>query len=231
MKILSIDTSSKICGVAILDDTKLLKEVSQDNGLTHSETLMPIIKDTLEELNLSLKDIELILCDKGPGSFTGIRIGVATTKAFSDSLDIKSIGVSSLEALAYNVKEDGVICSLIDAKNKNVYVGIFEKIGDNFLLRRDFSAENIIDVLNELKDTKYCTTFVGDGAIAYKEIINTHLPSKCKFIDNNNISAYNLGLAGLKNFNDGNLNDVLPLYLRKPQAERNLEEKLKSEAN
>ena len=231
MKILSIDTSSKICGVAILDDTKLLKEVSQDNGLTHSETLMPIIKDTLEELNLSLKDIELIVCDKGPGSFTGIRIGVATTKAFSDSLDIKSIGVSSLEALAYNVKEDGVICSLIDAKNKNVYVGIFEKIGDNFLLRRDFSAENIIDVLNELKDTKYCTTFVGDGAIAYKEIINTHLPSKCKFIDNNNISAYNLGLAGLKNFNDGNLNDVLPLYLRKPQAERNLEEKLKSEAN
>ncbi len=231
MKILSIDTSSKICGVAILDDTKLLKEVSQDNGLTHSETLMPIIKDTLEELNLSLKDIELIVCDKGPGSFTGIRIGVATTKAFSDSLDIKSIGVSSLEALAYNVKEDGVICSLIDAKNKNVYVGIFEKIGDNFLLRRDFSAENIIDVLNELKDTKYCTTFVGDGAIAYKEIINTHLPSKCKFIDNNDISAYNLGLAGLKNFNDGNLNDVLPLYLRKPQAERNLEEKLKSEAN
>lgn len=231
MKILSIDTSSKICGVAILDDTKLLKEVSQDNGLTHSETLMPIIKDTLEELNLSLKDIELIVCDKGPGSFTGIRIGVATTKAFSDSLDIKSIGVSSLEALAYNVKEDGVICSLIDAKNNNVYVGIFEKIGDNFLLRRDFSAENIIDVLNELKDTKYCTTFVGDGAIAYKEIINTHLPSKCKFIDNNDISAYNLGLAGLKNFNDGNLNDVLPLYLRKPQAERNLEEKLKSEAN
>ena len=121
MKILSIDTSSKICGVAVLEDGNLLKEILQDNGLTHSETLMPIIKNTLESLNLSLNDIDLIVCDKGPGSFTGIRIGVATTKAFSDSLGIPAIGVSSLETLAYNVQDNGVICSLIDAKNDNVY--------------------------------------------------------------------------------------------------------------
>ena len=92
MKILSIDTSSKICGVAVLEDNNLIKEVAQDNGLTHSETLMPIIKETLEEVSLSLNDIDLIVCDKGPGSFTGIRIGVATAKAFSDSLNIQGIG-------------------------------------------------------------------------------------------------------------------------------------------
>lgn len=102
MKILSIETSSKICGVAVLEDTTILKEISLDNGLTHSETLMPIIKQILDNLNLSLKDIDLIVCDKGPGSFTGIRIGIATAKAFSDSLDIPSIGISSLEALCYN---------------------------------------------------------------------------------------------------------------------------------
>lgn len=91
MKILSIETSSNLCGVAILDDTTILKEISLDNGLTHSETLMPIIKEAFDSLNLDLKDIDLIVCDKGPGSFTGIRIGVATAKAFSDSFDIPAV--------------------------------------------------------------------------------------------------------------------------------------------
>lgn len=226
MKILSIDTSSNICGIAVLEDANLLKEISQNNGLTHSETLMPIIKNTLEKLNIALKDIDLIICDKGPGSFTGIRIGVATAKAFSDSLDIKSVGISSLEALAYNVKNNGVICSLIDAKNNNVYVGVFENIDGNYILRRNFSTENINDLLSEFKDTEYSITFVGDGAINYKEIISSALPSKYIFTENNNLSAYNLGLAGLSHFNNEDYTDLNPLYLRKPQAERMLESKL-----
>ena len=225
MKILSIDTSSKICGVAVLEDTKQIKEISQNNGLTHSETLMPIIKNTLSEVNLTLNDIDLIVCDKGPGSFTGIRIGVATAKAFSDSLDIQAIGITSLEALAYNIQNDGVICSLIDAKNDNVYVGIFEKIDEQYILKRNFSAESISDVLNELKDAEYTTTFVGDGAIQYKEKILEVLPNS-NFVDNNDISAYNMGLAGFNHFKCKDFPDVLPLYLRKPQAERMLEEKL-----
>lgn len=230
MKILSIDTSSKICGVAVLEDTQLIKEISQDNGLTHSETLMPIIKNILAEINLNLSDIDLIVCDKGPGSFTGIRIGVATAKAFSDSLNIQTIGISSLEALAYNVQNDGVICSLIDAKNDNVYAGVFEKINDQYLLRRNFSAENISDTLNELRDAQYPVIFVGDGAITYKNKIIEALPQS-KFIENNDLSAYKLGLAGLKHFKDGDIQDVLPLYLRKPQAERQLEEAIKKQTN
>ena len=226
MKILSIDTSSNICGIAVLEDANLLKEISQNNGLTHSETLMPIIKNTLENLNISLKDIDLIVCDKGPGSFTGIRIGVATTKAFSDSLGIKSIGISSLEALAYNIKSNGIICSLIDAKNDNVYSGVFENIDGNYILRRNFSTENINDLLSEFKDSEYSITFVGDGAINYKEIISSTLPNKCIFTENNNLSAYNLGLAGLVHFNNEDYTDLNPLYLRKPQAERMLESKL-----
>ena len=225
MKILSIDTSSKICGIAILEDNKLIKEILQDNGLTHSETLMPIIKETLENLSLTLSDIDLIVCDKGPGSFTGIRIGVATTKAFSDSLNIPSIGISSLEALAYNVQEDGVICSLIDAKNENVYVGVFEKIDKNYILRRNLSAENISDILNEFKNVEYQVTFVGDGALAYKNKILEALPNS-NFVEKNDLSAFNLGLAGLKPFQNEDFQDVLPLYLRKPQAERQLEELL-----
>ena len=225
MKILSIDTSSNICGIAILEDTHLLKEISQNNGLTHSETLMPNIKELLDSINLSLNNIDLIVCDKGPGSFTGIRIGIATAKAFSDSLNIQAIGISSLEALAYNVKENGVICSLIDAKNDNVYASVFESINGVYRLRRKFSTENINDLLKDFADSEYSITFVGDGAINYKSIITSALPSKCNFIDNNYLSAYNLALAGLSHFNNEQYDDVSPLYLRKPQAERLLENK------
>ncbi len=225
MKILSIDTSSRLCGIAVLENENIIKEVSQNNGLTHSETLMPIIKESLEHLNLNLHDIDLLVCDKGPGSFTGIRIGVATVKAFSDSLNIQAIGISSLEALAYNVKENGVICSLIDAKNDNVYVSVFENINGNYILRRNYSAENINDLLDELKIVEYSITFVGDGAVNYKSIITSALPNKCSFIENNTLSAYNLGLAGLSHYKKEQFDDVAPLYLRKPQAERMLENK------
>ena len=225
MKILSIDTSSKICGVAVLEGTSLIKEVSQDNGLTHSETLMPIIKEILDSINMSLNDINLIVCDKGPGSFTGIRIGVATAKAFSDSLNIGEIGISSLEALAYNVKTTGVICSLIDAKNDNVYAGVFENIDGDYISRRNFSCENISDLLDEFIDSEYSVTFVGDGAVNYKEKIISVLGKNCNFVENNDLSSFNLGLAGLAHFKKEDFCDVIPLYLRKPQAERMLENK------
>ena len=225
MKILSIDTSSKICGVAVLENELLLNEIIQDNGLSHSEKLMPMIKDVLEKTNITLNDIDLIVCDKGPGSFTGIRIGVATAKAFSDSKNIQTIGISSLEALAYNVKTDGIICSLIDAKNDNAYVGVFEKINKKYLLRRNFSCENISDLLNEFKDVENSVSFVGDGAITYKDKIISELNSKCNFAENNDLSSFNLALAGYSHFKEQDFCDVTPLYLRKPQAERMLEKK------
>lgn len=225
MKILSIDTSSKICAVAILEDNQLLKEHSENSGLTHSEKLMPIIKNLLSESDLTLSDIDLIVCDKGPGSFTGIRIGVATVKAFADSLDIKTVGISSLEALAYNVENSCVICSLIDAKNDNVYVSVFENIDGTYILRRNFSTENIFDILAELKVATYPITFVGDGAISYRDKILNVLPNSI-FVDNNDLSAYNLGLAGLRHFENDEFDEVLPLYLRKPQAEKQLENKI-----
>ncbi len=224
MKILSIDTSSSICGIALLEDDRIIKEISQNNGLTHSETLMPLIQNLFTSQNMQLKDIDLIVCDKGPGSFTGIRIGIATAKAFSDSLNINLIGISSLEALAYNVKENGVICALIDAKNDNVYVGVFENIDGNYILRRNFSVENIYDILKELQIPTYPITFVGDGAIAYKKQIMDHI-SDIRFSEKNELSAYSLGLAGYVHFKNGDSDDLLPLYLRKPQAERMLEEK------
>lgn len=227
MKILSIDTSSNICDVAVLEDTKLLKEISQNNGLTHSESLIPNIKNLLENLNIKLKDIDLIVCDKGPGSFTGIRIGIATAKGFSDSLNIPAIGISSLETLAYNIKEDCTICSMIDAKKSNAYYGIFKKNDNQYLLQQDLSVNSLSDILSILSRYNEPITFVGDGAINYKNIILDTLPHS-QFVENNYLSAYNLGLIGFYNYKNNKICDLLPLYLRKPQAERMLEDKLKN---
>ena len=217
MKILCMDTSSTLCSVAVLEDTTLINKLELNNGLTHSESLMPLIKKVLDESNLSLKDIDLLVTDIGPGSFTGIRIGVSTVKAFSDSLNIPCIGISSLEILAYNIKDDGLICSTIDCKNDNCYCALYELNSGNYTVLEEPKAESIEDVLN-LLNTKYSNKhicFVGDG------------------IRENSISNYlnieNLGIAGFKKFVSYNNigEDVLPMYLKKPQAEEQLEEKMK----
>lgn len=219
MKILCIDTSSTLCSVAILDDTKLINKIELNNGLTHSETLMPLIKKILEESNLFLTDINLLVSDIGPGSFTGIRIGVSTVKAFSDSLNIPCVGISSLEVLAYNVKNDGLICSTIDCKNDNCYFALYELVDGVYNILESPKSDSVENVLN-LLNTKYSDKsiyFVGDG-----------IPSKS--IDNT-LDVLNLGIAGFKKFisNNNVSEDILPMYLKKPQAQRQLEEKLKQE--
>lgn len=229
MKILSINTSSNICGASVLENSTLLKQINQDNGLTHSETLMPIIKNLFQSLNLTLNDIELIICDKGPGSFTGIRIGIATAKAFSDSLNIPTIGVSSLEGLAYNVQENSLICPLIDARKNNCYWALFEKSENKYTKIFDFDIENINNILNKLANLNQKITFVGDGLANFYNEISLAIPNS-SFSENNSLSAYNIGLAGyyhFKNESNTSAKPLLPMYLRKPQAEIQLDNKLK----
>ena len=104
MKILAIETSSKICGACLCEDDRVLDKLEIDNGLTHSQNLMPLIQNLLEKNSLKIPEIDAFVCDIGPGSFTGIRIGVATAMAFVDcSENAKFTGVNSLETLAYNI--------------------------------------------------------------------------------------------------------------------------------
>ena len=224
MKILSIDTASNICTVALLKDKTCIKELIVNDARNHSEKIMPLIEQLFEETKTCLKDINLIVCDKGPGSFTGIRIGTGTVLAFRDSLNIDCIGISSLEALAYNTNSEGLICSLIDAKNNNVYYGLFKVKNSNYTKIGDFCFKNINDIVELLSSYSEPITFVGDGAVSYKNFITSNFKN-CNFCEKNDLSSYSLGCAGYDNYNKGIKDDVMPLYLRKSQAERALEEK------
>lgn len=235
MKILAVDTSSKLCSVAILEDTNLIKKIKLDNGLTHSETLMPLIQQLLNECSLSLNNIDLLVSDVGPGSFTGIRIGVSSCKAFSDSLNIPCVGISSLEVLAYNIQNDGIICSTIDCKNNNCYFALYELNSGNYNVLVEPCAKSVNDVLDLLNSQYYnkCISFVGDGIPSEKlhSIYDNNADSE---VTKNIISSYlnveNLGTAGYKKFINNNTvgEEILPLYLKKPQAQIQLEEKLKA---
>lgn len=228
MKILSIDTASNLCTVAVLEDENCIKEIIVDDARNHSEKIMPVIEQVLNETNLNLKDIDLIVCDRGPGSFTGIRIGIGTVLAFQDCLNLPCIGISSLEALAYNVNQDGLICSLIDAKNDNVYFGLFKLVNNEYTQIGYLEFKTIADVISLLKQYSTPIAFVGDGAIVHKDIL-TNTFCDCTFCDKNELSSYSLGIAGLNAYKKGIQTSVMPLYLRKSQAERALEEKSQKE--
>ena len=222
MKILSIDTSSNICGVAILEDENLIKEINLDDGLTHSESLMPTIDQIFKDTRLQLKSIDLLVVDKGPGSFTGIRIGSSTVMAFADSLGIPTVGISSLEALAHNIETNGIICSLIDAKNSNCYCGIYELKDGSYALLQPFFAEHIDEIIKDLNKYNEPICFVGSGAVVNKDLLLKNFQDST-FSNNNNLSAYKLGIAGFKSYKENNYEDAVPLYLRKSQAERMLD--------
>ena len=213
---------------------------------------MPMIDEAFRKTGLSLDDIKLLVCGLGPGSFTGVRIGIATSKAFADSKNLNCVGVSSLEALAYNLNKEGYICSLIDAGHDNVYAGLFNIVNQNSLLQTlesDFAFLNLKDdntnlnsnvLLNFLeKNSKVKLNgseiyFVGNATVIYKNLLQSLCFENGKEIilaqnSQNIISSISIAKAGYtkyKNGNYGNSNILSPIYLRKSQAELALEEKI-----
>lgn len=231
MKILSIDTSSNVCSVAILEDKKVIKEITNEDGNTHSVKLMPQIEQIFKETNLTLKDIDLLACDKGPGSFTGIRIGISTIKAFCDVYDTKSVCICSLMALVYNTDFNGYICSLIDAKNDNVYFALFDNTNGQYKKIREYCCENINSITEILKVCNKEVFFVGNGSIVYKDVLESVLKENAIFADEDNLHKLNATSLGIAAFDiiSNNLYseefNLSPLYLRPSNAERELMEK------
>ena len=231
MIVLSIDSSSKVATVAILKDDVLLGEYILNDKREHSVILMPLIENLLKECNLSIDDIDGYVVSKGPGSFTGLRIGMATIKGMSFGNNKPYISISSLDALAYNlISFNGIICPIMDALRENVYTALYKNNNDSLEKIMDYTALDIDELVNLLKDKNEEVIFVGDGLYKHKKYICDNFP-KAHFapVHLNIIRASSLGELGLNLLKNGICDDSnsAPIYLKKPQAERELERRLK----
>ena len=239
MKILALGTSGKNCTIAISEDKKVIKELNINTGLTHSETLLPNIDSIFKETNLSLSDIDAYAVSVGPGSFTGIRIGIATIKGICLGANKPVLAVPSLLALAYNVKDfNGYIVSCIDAKNDNVYAKIYNssngQINDitcdsQVKIENDYIVDNVASLIHNISLLDKNIMIVGDGVNLLKEkSITNNNGYSIEFAENNLCLEYasSISSCAFDLYTKGEVTDgvhLSPLYLKKSQAERELE--------
>ena len=233
MKILAFDTSAKVASVALTDGTKLLGVSNIDNGLTQSELVLPMAEDLLRRLGLGFSDIDLYAVTVGPGSFTGVRIGVATVKGIAFGRDIPTAPVSTLEALAENAAGlSGLVVPCMDARRGQFYTATFassESGIERLTPDRAISAEELAEELRSYEGNIYIT---GDGyEVAHKLLgaLGVRLAVTPELIRLQN--AASIAKVALRMYERGECvseRDLAPTYLRLPQAER---ERLEREAN
>jgi tRNA threonylcarbamoyladenosine biosynthesis protein TsaB len=224
MKILAIDTSALTASAAILSDDTIVGEMSVTTTLTHSQTIMPMIDDLLSKASLSIGDIDVFACSEGPGSFTGLRIGIGTIKGLAYGLGKKVRAVSTLEALAYNIPHtDAIICPIMDARRAQVYNALYKLEGDKLICTEPPRALDIEELCASLTEK---TIFVGDGVNVYKERISALMGNRALFAGANSVlqRAASVAVAALSK-EDVDPASLTAVYLRKPQAEREREEK------
>jgi len=223
VNILMIDTSGPACGTAILKEGKLIYEASLEIGMTHSQRLMPMVDAALSMTGMKIEEIDLFGAVVGPGSFTGVRIGVSTVKALAHAQGKPCIGIDALEALALNVPEfDGVVCPILDARAQQVYGAIFEPGLPPQRLCED-TAEKLTAFLDRVKETGKRAIFVGDGVKVSEKAIREQLGDRAAFAPAQHIGLRAGCAAMLAQKYAGQAQDyvtLLPLYLRAPQAER-----------
>ena len=231
MLILAFETTAKAGSVALLEDGKLLAESYQNTGLTHSQTLMVMAEDMLKQAGKTVADVTALAVAEGPGSFTGVRIGVAAAKGFAWGGEIPCYGVSTLEAMAVTLGAyEGHICACMDARRNQVYNALF--LADEGRLERmsEDRAIALAELKTELEHIDGNIYLVGDGAaLTYRtlapEIPNLVLPPEHRMHQR----ASGVAIVAAKKIaagESGDANALTPNYLRLSQAERERLEKL-----
>lgn len=216
MNILSVDTSTKIISAALLDDEKILKEKSGPYSKDKSMDLLLFIDEILKDAKKDIKDIELFCVGLGPGSFTGLRIGLTFTRCLALVLDKPIVGVESFDAIASNDFGDYKnICIVFDAKKKKVYARFYEREKNNIKPSSDFLLDSIEQVLCRIADE---TIIAGDAISVYKDEMSGYKKAKIKFAPEKlwYPKASLLGRLGLEKYKNGIRNnpyDLSPLYL------------------
>ncbi len=221
MLTLAFDTSSRTAAVAVLHNDTIIYESIINTGLNHSEVLMPSIDYALRQVSMKISDMDLFSCTLGPGSFTGLRIGVSTLKGLMLATGKPACVVSTLAALALNIGTTSkLICSMIDAGRGQVYIAYF-RYSDNNILQQ-ISEEKAITP-NEITNADKDTLFVGDGTIKYAEIIKNIKSSEVNLISDlqHYIRASAVGILARRKFAENDLlnaSTLVPFYLRSADA-------------
>ncbi len=227
MKILSIEGSGNVASIAVLTEDAVLSEYSVNHRKTHSQTLLPMVEAVLSMIECDISDIDYIAVSNGPGSFTGLRICVATAKGLGLATGKPMVGVDTLEGMAYNFENsDCILCPLMDARRNQVYTGIYA-FEDNktFLVLEKAMAVAIEDIIEKVNALGRKVIFFGDGVPVQKKRIEELCTVEHEYAPPHRLyqSAASLGRCALSYIKSGktcSATELVPEYLRISQAER-----------
>ena len=232
MLILAFETSAKAASVALMEGNKLLGESYQNTGLTHSQTLMVMAEDMLKQCGKSAQDVQAVAVAEGPGSFTGVRIGVAAAKGFAWGKEIPCYGVSTLEAMAESLGiYEGFVCPVMDARRSQVYNALFYVNQGTIKRHREDRAIALANLQEDLEHLDGPIYLVGDGSTLTYNTLNDSieeliLPPEHRMHQR----AVGVGLVAARMAAEGLVpsgGELTPNYLRLSQAEREKLEKAK----
>lgn len=232
MKVLAIDTASEVATAAVVEDDVLLGECVLNHKMTHSQKIMPMVESLLENLELDVNDIDVFAVANGPGSFTGLRIGVAAIKGLAHAANKPVVGISTLAGLAYNLPwAEHIIVPIMDARRNNVYTAsyIWDEEFRELAEPEAISIEECVESCSNFLDT----IFVGDGVKVYGDYIKERLGEHALFAPASALRqrASSIAMLAMEKAKKGetqHYSELAPFYLRKSQAERELEEKNKN---
>ncbi len=231
MRILAIESSARAASVALTEDGALVSQSFQASGLTHSRTLLKMAQDMLSNLDLTVSDVDAVAVAKGPGSFTGVRIGVAAAKGLCWGADKPCIGVSTLEAMAFHGagRADVLICPAMDARRGQIYNALFRFEGETPVRLTEDRAISLDELAAEAKKENFTYFFVGDGAkLCYNRFLAEGLPARLAPEPLLLQTAWGVAMAARDKAPEP-ADDLTPNYLRLSQAERERLEKLKNQ--
>lgn len=234
MIVLGLESSAKSASVALSHDNCLLNMDFQNTGLTHSCTLLPMVENILKRCGLQFQDLDVIAVSQGPGSFTGIRIGISTVKGLCWATGKPAIGVSTLESIAWNANytfDDNIVCCSMDARRNQVYNALFMiQEGRPYRLTKD-RAIDLANLSEELKKYEKPILVLGDGSelcynyLSKEKLAVTLAPEQSRFQN-----AWGVCRAA-SNYSPSSAANLLPVYLRLSQAERERLERLNKETS
>jgi tRNA threonylcarbamoyladenosine biosynthesis protein TsaB len=221
MRVLAVDTSTRSCSVAIVDGSDLLAEITSGNGQTHSRHLMAMIDSSLEMAGLNLSEINGLAFTSGPGSFTGLRIGISTILGLSAATGKPIAGISGLDALAMQAAApDILICPMIDGRRNEVYSARYRWVNEDLVKEM---AEQVLPPEIAITGVDTPALFAGNGAQLYEALIRDRLGDGARFaLDcQNTLRASTVAWISMKRFENGDVDDIYtfePMYIRRPDA-------------